>query len=369
MTKFNSRFCQSCFWALGIALSLGLATFNGYQLAHFLNGEPVIRQFRGPIKIAIIDWAGYYPIAVAKELGLYQRAGLDVEILLAPNLTDLNDWVRTGKVQGASGVLADFYLLRDLEVPIQMIMATDYSLGDTILAGNQIRTPRDLLGKRIGIAEMNSWAEYFVFKLLTSAGIDPDQVQFRTYAADRIPKAILDGEIDAGHTWDPVLSVGLRSGLHSVLSSKLQPQLVISGLVVRENILNGSSRPNVSTQDREFGNEHGVAVSLVRAVLAAQKIAIEDPARFAQHAQRFLRANKAEWSEVSIVESLKSNVDLCDLGKNRQGYSKDGVFRAELTNIAQFFEGHGVTSSKTDASQLLNDAAIRTLANEKVVSD
>ncbi len=369
MTKFNSRLCQNCFWALGIALSLALAIFNGYQLTHFLNGAPVKRELEGAIKIAIIDWAGYYPIAVAKELGLYQRAGLDVEILLAPNLTDLNDWVRTGKVQGASGVLADFYLLRDLEVPIQMIMATDYSLGDTLLAGDQIRTPHDLIGKRIGIAEMNSWAEYFVFKLLTSAGIDPDQVQFRTYAADRIPKAILDGEIDAGHTWDPVLSVGIRSGLHSVLSSKSQPQLVISGLVVREDVINGNFRHDDSSRDREYGNERSVAVGLIRAILAAQKIATEDPVRFAQLAQRFLRANKAEWSEASIVESLKTNVDLCDLGKNRLGFSKDGTFRTELRNIAHFFESHGVTSSKTDSSQLLNDAAIRTLASDTVVSN
>lgn len=299
----SSRSARNWLWGLGFSLSLATAIFYAYQLSHFLNGEPAKRRLHGTIQIAIIDWAGYYPIAVAKELGLFEQYGLNVDVRLAPNLIEMNDWIRTGKIQAATGVLADFYLMRDLGAPIQMIMATDYSLGDTLLAGKHIRTVHDLIGKRIGIAEMNSWAEYFIFELLRTSGVDPEKVQFRTFAPDRIPKAIHDGEIDAGHTWDPVLSAGIKSGLHPVLSSKIKPQLVISGLAVREEILG-------LTDDG-----YSVDLGLVQAIFEAQKIATDDPVRFARTAQRFLFTNNVEWSESSIVESMARNVDLCDLKK------------------------------------------------------
>ncbi|MBK7893200.1 MAG: ABC transporter substrate-binding protein [Bdellovibrionales bacterium] len=252
----------------------------------------------------------------------------------------------------ATGVLADFYLLRDLGAPIQMIVATDYSLGDTLLAGKHIRTAHDLIGKRIGIAEMNSWAEYFIFELLRTAGIDPEKVQFRTFAPDQIPKAIQDGEIDAGHTWDPVLSAGIKSGLRPLLSSKIRPQLVISGLAVREEILG-------LTDDG-----YSVDVGLVQAIFEAQKIATDDPVRFARIVQRFLFTNNVEWSESSIIESMTRNTDLCDLKKNTEGFAENGVFRVETTNISNFFEARGVTSTKVAAIDLLNDNAIRRIEDE-----
>ena len=348
----SSRSARNWLWSLGFSLSLATAIFYAYQLSHFLNGEPAKRRFHDPIQIAIIDWAGYYPIAVAKELGLFKQYGLDVDVRLAPNLIEMNDWIRTGKVQAATGVLADFYLLRDLGAPIQMIVATDYSLGDTLLAGKHIRTAHDLIGKRIGIAEMNSWAEYFIFELLRTAGVDPEKVQFRTFAPDQIPKAIQDGEIDAGHTWDPVLSAGIKSGLRPLLSSKIRPQLVISGLAVREEILG-------LTDDG-----YSVDVGLVQAIFEAQKIATDDPVRFARIVQRFLFTNNVEWSESSIIESMTRNTELCDLKRNTEGFAENGVFRVETTNISNFFEARGVTSTKVAAIDLLNDNAIRRIEDE-----
>lgn len=355
MAIIRSRSARIWLWVLGFSLSLATAVFYAYQLSHFLNGEPAKRQSHDSIQIAIIDWAGYYPIVVAKELGLFKRYGLNVDVRLAPNLIEMNDWIRTGKIQAATGVLADFYLMRDLGAPIQMIVATDYSLGDTLLAGKHIRTAHDLVGKRIGIAEMNSWAEYFIFELLRTAGVDPERVQFRTVAPDQIPKAIHDGAIDAGHTWDPVLSAGIKSGLHPVLSSKIRPQLVISGLAVREEILG-------VTDD---GNR--VDVGLVQAIFEAQKVATEDPVRFARIAQRFLFTNNVEWSESSIIESMTHNTDFCDLKKNTAGFAANGVFRIETKNISDFFEARGVTNTKIAAIDLLNDNAIRRIEDENTL--
>lgn len=356
MVFLRSKSIRICLWILGFSLPLATATFYAYQLSHFLNGEQINQKPPAPIKIAIIDWAGYYPIAVAKELHLFEQHGLDVEVLLAPNLSKINDWIRTGKIQAGIGVLADFYLLRDLNAPIQMIMATDYSLGDTLLAREHIRTAKDLIGKRIGIAEMNSWTEYFIYELLRTAGIDPESVYFKTFSPDRIPKAIHDGEIDAGHTWDPVLSAGIRSGLHAVLSSKLKPQLVISGLAVREEALGMT----------ESGER--VDSGLVSAVFAAQKIATEDPVRFAQVIQRFLFVNNVEWSESSIIESMTRNTELCDLKKNAEGFAENGIFRAEVKNISSFFEARGVTNSNIAAVDLLNDSAIRRIFNDTTLN-
>ncbi|MBK7893201.1 MAG: hypothetical protein IPJ84_20820 [Bdellovibrionales bacterium] len=99
MAIMSSRSARNWLWSLGFSLSLATAIFYAYQLSHFLNGEPAKRRFHDPIQIAIIDWAGYYPIAVAKELGLFKQYGLDVDVRLAPNLIEMNDWIRTGKVQ------------------------------------------------------------------------------------------------------------------------------------------------------------------------------------------------------------------------------------------------------------------------------
>lgn len=333
-------------WTILLGSSLGYTVKYAIELTALVKDAPTVAKHRGTIRIGVFNWAGYYPLVVAQELGLFKKYGLDVELVPGKTTGELNDWIRTGRTQATVGVLADFVILRDLGTPIRMMTATDYSLADVIVGRPSLKKPHDLIGKRIGLAELNSFAEYFVIRSLELSGINPRTVDLYTVPAQQVPEAILNGEIDAGHTWDPALARGLRRGLKPVLSSSTNPRLVIDGIAFRSEITQTLDAP----------------LAIIRAFFEAMAFQKTDSGKFTAIVSKYFRIDPAE-----AQRYLEEDIRFADLDENIRLYGANGILKTEALEIARFFADRGMGNPEDDLKSLIDESVIRRLEDEQTI--
>jgi ABC-type nitrate/sulfonate/bicarbonate transport system substrate-binding protein len=227
-----------------------------------------------------------------------------------------------------------------------MLMAIDHSLADVILASPKIRNPSDLRGKRIGIAELNSFTEYFVTRSLESAGVPTASVKLFTVAPEDVPDAILKGEIDAGHTWDPALARGLEKGLRPILTSASaldsKTFSITDGIVFRTEVLQSGA----------------IATGIVQAIFEAMEMQKSDPARFAA-----IAAQAFGISATDALRFIKEDIRYIDLSENVKIYSGPEL-HDEVLAIDKFFSERGMGHSETGSRGLIDDSIIRKIARD-----
>lgn len=326
-------------WLVALIVAIGFSVYFGSELVRFGEGEKKQSAFEGELRISLIDWIGYYPIVVASQNGFLDRniqdTGVTVELFKAEHNGETNDLIRTGKVHGTFGVLPDFVVLCSLATPLQVVMATDYSKSDVIIAKKSIRTPKDLVGKRIGIGELNSFAEYFIIRSLESAGIDRQHVSFKTISPMKVPEAIHAGEIDAGYTFEPALGRALAGGLNVVLSSAAHPEMVISGLAFRNEVLVDPS----------------IATAIIRAYYEGLKVIQDRPEESALIVAKFFGRRPED-----IQRSFKDDALFVSAAANLKAFQTGGTVHREVLSINKFFSQRGIRQTEESLSHLLNRA-------------
>lgn len=330
-------------WALAFATAMGLTLRYTLELISFTTSDPKRPVHQGTIFVGAFDWSGYYPLVIAEKLGYFSELGLDVQTVKSNSIAELNDSIRTGRVQVSPGTLADFIILKSLATPIRLVALTDESLTDVILASPSIRSPKELEGKRVGLTEFNSFAEYFLSKSLEAAGVDTHTISYYRIPTADVPNAILRGEIDAGHAWDPYLSEGIQRGLKPILTSGEFPNLVLSGLVFREEIM---GLPDVP-------------VKIFHAYLKALELRSTDPKLFAKVAAEYF-----DHTPEMALHFIETNARIIDLAENVQTFKKDGSLRRNMKSITDFFATRGLPDFANEIEPLIDASILNSVAKQ-----
>ncbi len=335
-------------WTVLLGTAIGVSIKYGIELSQLVSTNVNRAPHHGPIRVGVYNWAGFYPLVVAKDHGLFAKHGLNVELVRAESVGELNDLIRTGRTQVSVGVLADFIVLRRMGTPIRMMVATDYSLADVILGSSKLRNAKDLAGKNIGLSELNSFAQYFVVRSLELAGVNARNINFYTVPPERVPAAILKGEIDAGHTWNPHLADGLGRGLKIVLSTANTPRLVLDGIVFRQ----------------EVAEDARIPIGVTRAFFEALAIQKSNPVAFAESPAKYFEISKSQ-----AQKFIDEDVRFADLDENIRLFDAGGILRKEASAIAQFFAQRGMGGSEFEIKDLIDDSVIRQLEDERAIGE
>lgn len=211
---------------LAAVLLLGLASL---QSCH--------RQQHPPIRISLIDWPGFYPLYLAKSLGLYQQQGLEVELILSPGNPQANQLFETGGADLVAGPYADFITMQAEGVGLKVLTVFDYSKADLLMAQPSIRSVADLRGKPVGIDRKNSFSHLFMLLLLKKHGIPEEAANLREIPFDQVPDALSQGLIVAGHTWDPAAEEAAKRGFRVLASAGELPGVISDCLAVSDRML------------------------------------------------------------------------------------------------------------------------------------
>lgn len=206
-----------------IALLLAAATIAGCS--------KVYEAPKKPVKIALSTWPGYAHPFIAQEKGFFKQNGVEVELVFKKEYGDALDLYRNGQVDGVFEVFTDAIFHNSEGVPTKFVCVADYSdSGDVIVAGPKINSLLDLKEKPVGIEGINTFSHLFVLSVLTKAGLKEEELRFEIVSALQVPKALDEGRIAAGHTWEPAKSEALKKGYKIIAKAGDIPGIITDGL-------------------------------------------------------------------------------------------------------------------------------------------
>lgn len=207
----------------------------------------------GVLSLACDEWVGYAPILMANgglttaPGSIFDRLGLKVQLNVLGD-TQSADALASGSIAGLACTVNRYALtytkFADAGVPVKMVYLIDQSAGgDGLVASEGINRIEDLAGKRVGVTKYSVSQALLEWLLAKSSltdsqvnGIRRNMVFFDDPGA--AAKACFEGKVDAAATWQPYLTEATRmAGMHQLFSTKSATNLIMDGLVVREDYL------------------------------------------------------------------------------------------------------------------------------------
>lgn len=164
-----------------------------------------------PVKVAIglSDWAGFAPLVLARDAGIFARHGLAVTITNLPQ-DERGAALARGQVQCAATGAESWFLWNAAGADAKQIFAIDKSMGaDGIATRPTVASIRDLKGRTVASTGPGTASFFFLAWILTKSGVPFTDVKRVDLGAREAADALLAGRVDAAVTYEPYLS-GLR---------------------------------------------------------------------------------------------------------------------------------------------------------------
>ena len=129
-----------------------------------------------PIRIGINVWAGCAYAFIAADKGFFKNNGVEVELVLSKEYTEVMNLYENGDIDGFFGVFPDVIIHKSHGDKIKVIYVIDYSdSADVIIANPLYDSLEKLKGKKIGVESINSFSHMFVLQVFQKAGIPEDR--------------------------------------------------------------------------------------------------------------------------------------------------------------------------------------------------
>jgi NitT/TauT family transport system substrate-binding protein len=165
------------------------------------------------IRVGYIGLTCEAPIFTAVEKGFFKEEGLDVSLVKC-------EWATYKDVLALGGFDITHHLVMYFLKPIEQGLDVKFTAGIhrgclRVQAGAQsnIRSIKDLRGKRIGVPGMGTPPFIFANRVLGANGIDASkEISWRVFPAGELGLAIDKGEVDAVADSEPIGSLLLADG-------------------------------------------------------------------------------------------------------------------------------------------------------------
>lgn len=184
------------------------------------------------IRLGFSAWPGWFPWQVAEEAGLFDKAGLDVDLTYFVGYLDSLNALATGQLDANSQTLNDTISSVAGGAKQRIVLVNDNSTGnDQIVVAPGINSVADLKGKRVG-AEEGTVDHYLLLLGLDAAGLTQADVDFKPLATDAAAAAFAAGDLDAVGVFAPFTTTALaREGSKALFTSADYPGAIPDHLV------------------------------------------------------------------------------------------------------------------------------------------
>jgi len=181
----------------------------------------------------------HMPVIVAKELGLYKKAGLDVDIVSLGDGVKVFRALLAGNIELGLTPGAPTIIGISNGAAVKALSANLPKLEASLVVRADIKTMADLKGKRIGIQEPGGFADILSRAVLRAAKIDPKDVNFVSIASEDVP-ALVANQVDTAilHVEQEMLAKSKVPELHAVARMwELQPKTLYTYLSATEKTI------------------------------------------------------------------------------------------------------------------------------------
>jgi ABC-type nitrate/sulfonate/bicarbonate transport system substrate-binding protein len=271
---------------------------------------------------------GSYAYAyVAKAGGHWRQRGYDVELSRGYGALAAAQAIAQGQFDLGMGSAPGLVLLSNKNVDLRSIAILDYepTMGVCVLASSQIKSPKDLEGKRVGQTLASTDAPFFA-PFCEKNGVDISKVQLLNMDARVRNQALVEGRVDA--------ITGLASSMLGAIgaSGKEVRFMLYSefGLVLYGNVVMAVT-PKLLEQNPEMCR------AVTEGLLAGLKYSLTNPA---ESQEMFLNA----------VPELKMTSTAQEFARLGMGVQRFSVLAggADVKTQGLGFANHGKLDAMTD---------------------
>lgn len=184
-----------------------------------------------PIKIGTNVRVGYEPLYLARKQGFFND--IPVSLVQMTSSADVIRAFRNKLIDCASLTLDEAFVLMqdDKEVRIQFVM--DVSNGaDALLAKPQIKSLKELKGKRVGV-ESSTVGAYTLCRALEYGRLKPNDISIVVTFTEGQLEAYLSGKLDAVVSFEPMKTKLIQAGANVLFDSHAIPNEILDVFVVR----------------------------------------------------------------------------------------------------------------------------------------
>lgn len=190
-----------------------------------------------PLKLSYSLWTGYFPVIIAQEKGFFQRHGVNVQLVFHEENVVENSQFIVGKTDIMLTALGNVFQFIPQNPNIRIIAALDQSNGaDGIIAQPQVEAIADLKAKTMGVG-LGTFGELFVNQMLQQNGLTPKEVTLINVSPEFVADALKSDRIQAGHTWEPMLSQLVAKGCRVLFTSAETPGLIPDVMIAHQSVL------------------------------------------------------------------------------------------------------------------------------------
>ena len=170
---------------------------------------------QGKMKVSIaVGGAGclcYLPTMLAKQLGEYDKAGLDVELINFKGGSQALTAVLGGSADVVSGYFDHCVNLAAKQQFMQAIVVYDRYPGFALVVSPKhtaaINSIKDLAGKKVGVSAPGSSTDFFLKYMLSKNGVDPNSIGVIGIGLEATAVAAMEqGTVEAAIMLDPAIT-------------------------------------------------------------------------------------------------------------------------------------------------------------------
>jgi NitT/TauT family transport system substrate-binding protein len=190
------------------------------------------------ITIGYSAWPGWFPLAVAEDQGIFDEAGVNVELEYFSEYTASLDAMAAGQINGNGQTLNDTLVGISGGSDQVVVVVNDNSAGnDAIIADESITSVRDLEGKSVA-AEAGVVDHFLLLQGLAEEGMTEGDIEFHGLPTDQAAASFAGGEFDAVGVFAPFTTQALeREGSHVLFDSNDYPGTIPDFLALDRQIV------------------------------------------------------------------------------------------------------------------------------------
>jgi NitT/TauT family transport system substrate-binding protein len=201
---------------------------------YYLSEEPNI------IKVGYLPGDHHAALFAAKELKMFEKEGLDVQLVPFNSGTDLVEALEQGKIDIGYCGITPVTMAIDKGVSLKIVAPVNLEGSGIIVSKkSNITRPKDLSGKKVAIPHNGSVQELLLHIYLEDNKVDPSTLNYLTEEVPMMPLGLKEGSFDAYIAWEPFVSESEDYGFGDVLleSQNIWPHHPCCVVVVKDEFI------------------------------------------------------------------------------------------------------------------------------------
>ncbi len=189
-----------------------------------------------PVKVRIgtQPWIGYGPWWIAKEKNLFEKYGLEAELIDFLEDKEVNAAFASGNMEAANLATHTAIKLFSVGVDLKLVLLEDVSTSaDAILAGEDIKSIADLKGKQVAYEE-GTTSDLLLNYALMQNDMTLEDINAVPMPASDAGTALMTSKVPAAVTYEPYISEALKENakLKALYKAEELPGLISDVLVI-----------------------------------------------------------------------------------------------------------------------------------------